>query len=36
LENNERREHTDTEDEWKTIKETISNAAQSVLGKTMR
>jgi hypothetical protein len=36
LENNERREHTDIEDDWKTIKEAISNVAQSVLGKTVR
>jgi hypothetical protein len=36
LENNKRREHIDIEYEWKTIKEAISNAAQSVLGKTVR
>jgi hypothetical protein len=30
------REHTSIEDDWKAIKETISNVAERVLGKTMR
>jgi hypothetical protein len=36
LDNNERREHTSIEDDWKAIKEIISNVAGSALGKTTR
>jgi hypothetical protein len=35
LEYRERREHTSIED-WKPIKETLSNVAESVLGKSPR
>jgi hypothetical protein len=36
LDNNERREHTSIDDDWKALKETISDVAESVLGKTTR
>jgi hypothetical protein len=36
LDNNERREYTSIEDDWKASKETISNVVEIVLGKTTK